>query len=270
MVNDFYMKVPLPDGSYTDGRVDYTGFPARLGLDKLDLTGARVLDVACNDGFWSFWAEQQGAEDVFAIDVDSFEGYDWGNTEEDRKTRDALKEESKPLNWQVAGAGFWKIHRAWKSKVRRETMSVYQLSREKHGRYDVIFCFGLLYHLRHPLKALEAMHAVCRGALVLETHISQVNRHLPLSLFYWDDAFRGQTNWVGPTEAACVSWLRSVGFAHVCAQPQRPNLKNCREVFVALTDDRLRGCFAGHDFIQFDNDYYNRMKRVVREYLGEA
>ena len=97
MVNDFYMKVPLPDGSYTDGRVDYTGFPARLGLDKLDLTGARVLDVACNDGFWSFWAEQQGAEDVFARDVDSFEGYDWGNTEEDRKTRDALKEESKPF-----------------------------------------------------------------------------------------------------------------------------------------------------------------------------
>ena len=269
-MSDFYMKVLLPDGSYTDGGVDYTGFPARLGLDRLDLMGAAVLDGACNDGFWAFWAEQQGAEHVFAIDVDSFEGYDWGKTEEDRRSRDTLEGKSKPLNWQMAGAGFWKIHRAWKSKVRRETMSVYQLSPEEHGRYDVIFCFGLLYHLRHPLKALEAMYAVCRGALVLETHIVQVNHHLPLSLFYWDDAFRAQTNWVGPTEAALVSWLKSVGFAHVCAQRPRANLKNGREIFVALTDDGLLGHFSGHDFIYFDIAYFDKMKRAVREYVGEG
>src|SRR6478672_13747497 len=74
----YYMKVPLGDGTFTNGRIDYTAHPAMLGLDGIDLCGLRVLDIAANDGYWSFWAEERGAE-VMAIDVDGFDGYDWGH-----------------------------------------------------------------------------------------------------------------------------------------------------------------------------------------------
>ena len=46
----FYMKVPLGDGTFTNGRIDYTRHPSILGVEGIDLAGMRVLDVAANDG----------------------------------------------------------------------------------------------------------------------------------------------------------------------------------------------------------------------------
>jgi SAM-dependent methyltransferase len=39
------------------------------------------------------------------------------------------------------------------------------------GRFDLIHCLGLLYHLENPLAALRNMFRVCDGILVLETII---------------------------------------------------------------------------------------------------
>jgi SAM-dependent methyltransferase len=37
------------------------------------------------------------------------------------------------------------------------------------GRFDVVHCLGLLYHLENPIAALRNMFNVCAGVLVLET-----------------------------------------------------------------------------------------------------
>lgn len=37
------------------------------------------------------------------------------------------------------------------------------------GRFDVVFCYGLLYHLENPLRAIRQMAEVCDGMLLLET-----------------------------------------------------------------------------------------------------
>src|SRR3546814_3424311 len=55
------------------------------------------------------------------------------------------------------------------------------------GLFDLIFNFGLLYHLRHPLLALDKTRAVCRGAMILETHVVNAFGNLPASLFYRRD-----------------------------------------------------------------------------------
>jgi len=38
-----------------------------------------------------------------------------------------------------------------------------------HGMFEVVFCFGLLYHLENPLAGIRNMEAACSGLLLLET-----------------------------------------------------------------------------------------------------
>ena len=48
---------------------------------------------------------------------------------------------------------------------------------ESHGRFDVILCCGLLYHLEKPFSFLSGLHRLLRpgGALFLDTHIAPVD-----------------------------------------------------------------------------------------------
>ena len=40
------------------------------------------------------------------------------------------------------------------------------------GSFDIVYCYGLLYHLADPDRALKRMASVCRGTLLLETCVS--------------------------------------------------------------------------------------------------
>ena len=42
----------------------------------------------------------------------------------------------------------------------------------RRNRFDVVFCYGLLYHLSNPVPALDHMARACAGLLVLETCVS--------------------------------------------------------------------------------------------------
>lgn len=40
---------------------------------------------------------------------------------------------------------------------------------DKFGKFDIVFCYGLLYHTENPLQVLRNMYNVCDGFLLLET-----------------------------------------------------------------------------------------------------
>lgn len=48
-------------------------------------------------------------------------------------------------------------------------IDVYDLSLAAIGTFDIVLFTGLLYHLRHPLFALERAASVCGDLLILET-----------------------------------------------------------------------------------------------------
>src|SRR3546814_9983775 len=79
----------------------------------------------------------------------------------------------------------------------------------------MLFNFGRLYHLRHPLLALDKTRAVCRGAMILETHVVNAFGNLPASLFYRRDELVTSTNWTGPNDSAVVNWLMDAGYPYV-------------------------------------------------------
>jgi len=41
-----------------------------------------------------------------------------------------------------------------------------------NGLFDIVFCYGLLYHLKNPAIAIDFMSRICQGMLLLETRVS--------------------------------------------------------------------------------------------------
>ncbi len=140
-VKYWYHRIELPDGVVTPGWSPLN--PAAYRVPG-DLTGKRILDVGAWDGYWTFEALKRGAREVVAIDDFSDDLYS-GHAQdaEDRK------------GWQ----NFDLCREAFgysEDRCKRIKISLYEISEEKlGGRFDIVFCFGILYHLRHPLLGLD-------------------------------------------------------------------------------------------------------------------
>jgi tRNA (mo5U34)-methyltransferase len=182
-------RIDLGHGVTTPGEWDTARTLRRLDLPE-DLTGQTVLDVGCWDGFYSFAAERRGAKRVLATD-----SFVW---------RSGRKQ------------GFLLARQALDSKVEHAELDVLDLSPEQIGTFDVVLFLGVLYHMRHPMLALDRVAAVTKRLLVVETVIDLL--YLPgkaLAFYPGSELGDDHTNWFGPTPAALEAMLRAVGFARV-------------------------------------------------------
>jgi tRNA (mo5U34)-methyltransferase len=188
---NWFHTIDLGGGLITPGR-DPSGKKLATLDFPADLTGKTVLDIGAWDGFFSFEAERRGASRVLATDQFCWVGDGWGSK-----------------------AGFEFARRALHSKVEDRVIDPMDLSPEKVGTFDVVLFLGVLYHMRHPLLALERVASVTKGFLLLETHI--VNRFSrPMIEFYPNDELVGDpTNWCGANKAAVEAMLRVVGFKRI-------------------------------------------------------
>jgi tRNA (mo5U34)-methyltransferase len=166
------------------------------------LAGKTVLDIGAWDGFYSFEAERRGAARVLATDSFSWGGPGWGSK-----------------------AGFGLARRALGSSVQDQHIDVLDLSPERVGTFDVVLFLGVLYHMRHPMLALEKVFSVTRGMAIVETHAVFRGRH-PMMEFYPGTELVGDpTNWFGPNPSAVEGMLRAAGFSRavkVFAGPSFP------------------------------------------------
>ena len=188
----WYHSIDLGDGVVTKGVDDTPLRLARLDLPQ-SFTGLSVLDIGAWDGFFSFEAERRGASRVVAADYYSWHGGGWGTK-----------------------AGFELAREARASRVQDIDIDVMDLSPERIGTFDVVLFLGVLYHLRHPLAALERVASVTRDFLILETVVDMVGLARPALAFYPERELNNDpTNWYGPNPPAVHAMLRSVGFARV-------------------------------------------------------
>lgn len=158
-----------------------------------NLSGKSVLDLCAWDGFFSFEAERRGARRVLAVDHFCWSGGGWGTK-----------------------AGFNLARIALNSKVEDFEADVLEVSPDQIGVFDVVFFLGVLYHMRHPLLALEKVSAVTEGMLILETHMDLTTIQRPSLAFYPGKELRGDgSNWFGPNEACVIAMLKDVGFTKV-------------------------------------------------------
>lgn len=185
-------RMDLGNGIITPGVDDPAQRLRRMHLPE-DLSGMTVLDVGACDGFFSFEAERRRASRVVALDK-----FYWGVP-----------------GWRT-NAGFDLARKALDSKVEDREMDVMDISPDTVGTYDVVLFIGVLYHMRHPLLALERVASVTRHLLVLETAIDDDWSSRPSMVFYPDSELAGDpTNWWGPNTRAVKAMLKDVGFSNV-------------------------------------------------------
>lgn len=86
------------------------------------------------------------------------------------------------------------------------------------GRFDIVFCYGLLYHLENPIAALRNIESVCDDLLLLETVVSD-HRYPVLRLDEETSAFSQALRGVAsrPSPSFVVLVLSRIGFRHIYA-----------------------------------------------------
>jgi tRNA (mo5U34)-methyltransferase len=174
-----------------------------------DLNGCSVLDIGCNGGFYSLEMKRRGAARVLGIDTD--EHYL-------RQARFAA---------EVTGLD-----------VTFERMAVWDVG-ALGERFDLVIFMGVLYHLRHPLLALDLIHEHVAGNMLLFQSMQRGSREIALVAEDYDFLEEGsfdapgypklhfverryshdETNWWIPNRACTEAMLRSSGFS-IEAQPE--------------------------------------------------
>lgn len=180
-------------------RVKWSRFAEAL---PRDLAGKSVLDIGCNAGFYSLEMKRRGASRVLGVDVD--EVY---------------------LDQARFAAGVAGLD------IDLARLSVYDIAALKE-RFDIVLFMGVLYHLRHPLLALDLIREHVAGELfVFQSMLRGSDRvdELDEDIDFWStEPFDNPgfprlhfiersyahdlTNWWIPNRAGIEAMLRSSGF----------------------------------------------------------
>lgn len=185
--------------------VKFAGFAGAMP----DVTGLSVLDIGCNGGFYSFEMMRRGAARVVGIDSEPL------YTAQARFAAQVLG-----LNVDIRDLGVFDVARLGE-------------------RFDLVIFMGVLYHLRHPLLALDLIHEhVARDILLFQSLTRGTDRADPVDpdydffapspferedwprLSFIEHRYSGDdSNWWVPNRAGVEAMLRSSGF-RIEARPE--------------------------------------------------
>ncbi|MBY0505702.1 MAG: class I SAM-dependent methyltransferase [Bryobacteraceae bacterium] len=185
-----YHSMRLPDGSVLEGAMPLSYQEDRWRWFQLpeDLTGLTALDVGPWDGYFTFELERRGAQ-VTAIDYADLDT-------------------------------FRRLHHLMGSRAKYLKMDLYDVTRESPGEFDIVLLLGVLYHLKHPLLALERVCAITKDTCIIDTFVADPEAYargerpaIPYAEFYETGELGGQLdNWCGPTVTQVSAWARAAGF----------------------------------------------------------
>jgi len=165
-----------------------------------DLSGKTVLDIGVNAGFFSLEMKRRGAERVLGIDI------------------------MPHILAQTRFTSHW-----FELPIELLEWDVYNV--DALGSFDIVVFLGVLYHLKHPLYALEKIESVCRSTLYFQSVVRGSGKDFepaddyPMSetavfdkpeypkLYFVEKSFNGDvSNWWMATRSCLKAMLRVAGF----------------------------------------------------------
>jgi tRNA (mo5U34)-methyltransferase len=173
-----------------------------------DLSGATVLDIGCNAGFYSIEMKRRGAKRVLGLDID------------DRYLNQA--------RFAAETLGL---------EIEFQKCSVYEVD-SIPGQFDYVLFMGVFYHLRYPLYAMDKVIKKIGGKLLFQTMLrgSDRTRKWAENYHFWNKEIFSDpdfpcmyfieqkyaddpTNWWIPNTSAAEAMLRSSGL-EIVQQPE--------------------------------------------------
>lgn len=202
----WYHRIELPGGVVTPGWAPMDAAAYRL---PEDLSGQSVLDVGAWDGYWTFEALKRGASRVTAVDDFS----------DDCGELVAADRSGRWDSFDLCAKALGYTNRIARYKINIE-------SEAYAGRFDVILCFGLLYHTRNPMKVLQNLRRFCQGSIYIESaildHVTSpytgyaYSGRECLAEFYPTNEFgSNESNWWVPTLKCLTAWVQAAGFVNI-------------------------------------------------------
>jgi tRNA (mo5U34)-methyltransferase len=168
-----------------------------------DLSGKTVLDIGCNAGYFSLEMKRRGATRVLGVDV---------------------------MPKVLAQARFMSTWERLPIELRE--IDTYDV--ESLGLFDYVIFVGVLYHLKHPLYALEKVAQVCKDTLFFQSVVRgpatdfNPRDNYPDSeeaifdapeypkLYFVEKSYNGDvSNWWFATPSCLKAMLRTVGFREI-------------------------------------------------------
>jgi SAM-dependent methyltransferase len=160
------------------------------------LRGKRVLDLGCNAGYWSLCAILDGCEYVLGID-------------------------GRPMHIEQANLVF-EVKGVDPQRYDFRCANLFDVMDDAPGRFDIVLCLGLLYHVSKPMSLLEWIAGLNTDLLVIDTMLSS----LPGSAFEVfhepiDDprAACDRELVLVPTRTAVLDMVRVLGYQAAVLEP---------------------------------------------------
>lgn len=151
-----------------------------------DLKGKFVADIGCSNGYYMFRALDHQPQAILGLDP----------SERFLLAFELLQRLAQQENMQYELLGI-------------EEMDIFRCL------FDVVFCFGILYHHRDPLGLLHTVHGAMRSGAELIVESQAIPGDEPIALCPPDRYAKGRNNYFIPTASCLASWLTKTGFTDV-------------------------------------------------------
>jgi tRNA (mo5U34)-methyltransferase len=203
----WYHNVRLAPGMSTNpSNPDYPASRWRVLRDVIpvDLRGKSVLDVGCNSGFFSLELKKRGADRVVGVDI------------------------MPHLLAQARFTSHW-----FDLPLELYERGAYDVA-SLDSKFDIVVFVGVLYHLKHPLYALEQIASICSETMYFQSVVrgpggdietrddypgneAEVFDHPAWpKLYFIEKKFNGdESNWWFATRSCLKAMLRTAGFRTV-------------------------------------------------------
>lgn len=193
MKDKWFHSFVFDDGDKIDGIVPMSIQKHNLNVIHslgVDFKSKNVLDIGCFDGYYCYTASKLNANSVIGIDVG-------------------------PWNSQL-----WKTHFDYvmqKGNISNAfSLRMDFFDWDENNKKDLVIFMGVLYHLKHPVLALEKLRKITKGKLVLESHIDCNELDYPAMRYYPNRELNNDpTNWWGPNIQCIKDMMTTAGFNNI-------------------------------------------------------
>lgn len=205
-------------------------------VEEVDIKNKRVLDVGCNEGFFSLKLAELGAKEVVAVDADE------------------LRIKKAKFVSGILGT----------SNVTYEVADIFDKSIENYGHFDFVLCMGFLHRVSYPYKAMQQLTKMSDTILFEWKSLREGSFNLPIMKFSGgkskDLNKYSRLYWL-PSVQCVVDILKTLGFEHNLIID---NSTWRRAIVISSRFDNA--VFRNKDII--DINKFILLKRITQSYLG--